>query len=107
MQIPSNLPPASGIGTTNVNTSKQTIKAQEPPQAKGDTVQLSSKAKARLLKQNGASNSSIAAQMGLDIKTVNGYFSGATTSTSKPAGSAPEATANTPAKVQVGEQGKK
>ena len=73
MQIPSNTPPAAASGTASVNSPKQAATKPEPK--KGDTVQLSSHAKARLLKQNGSSNASIANQLGVDIKTVNGYFS--------------------------------
>jgi hypothetical protein len=71
MQIPTNLPPVVGNGTANVNLPKKAAVTHEP---KKDTVELSAHAKAKNLKQNGASNSSIALQLGLNIKTVNTYF---------------------------------
>ncbi len=71
MQIPANAPPAYGSGIAGVNSSKQTTATQEQ---KGDTVELSPYARAKNLKQQGASNSVIAAQLGLDAKTVNSYF---------------------------------
>lgn|GEM_PF-2155031 len=71
MQIPASAPPASGSGIVGVNSPKQTTATQEP---KGDTVTLSPYARAKQLKQQGASNSVIAAQLGLDAKTVNSYF---------------------------------
>jgi DNA-binding NarL/FixJ family response regulator len=99
MQLPSNLPTVAASGTASVNSPKQA--AATPESKKGDTVELSSHAKAKLLKQNGASNSSIAAQLGVDIKTVNGYFSTQTAKATvpKPNSPAPEAITTTTVKA--------
>jgi hypothetical protein len=47
---------------------------QEPPKPKGDTVELSQAAQARLLHLQGMSIPDIALRLRLDIATVNSYF---------------------------------
>jgi DNA-binding NarL/FixJ family response regulator len=47
-------------------------KAEIPP--KTDSVQISSEAQARSLRQQGMSIPEIALQLRLDVKTVTGYF---------------------------------
>ncbi len=72
MQIPPIAPPPGyGNGIADINLPKQTTPT---PATTGDTVQLSTYARAKQLKEDGASNSVIGAQLGLDAKTVETYF---------------------------------
>ncbi len=109
MQIPASTPPAAyGSGIAGVNSPKPTTATQEP---KGDTVTLSPYAKAQQLKEQGASSSVIAAQLGLDAKTVNSYFgtptAAAATTTPQPFSSTEKAIQNTAVKELAAPQTKK
>jgi len=100
MQIPANTPITAGQGIAGINSPKQTTPT---PETTGDTVTLSSYAKAKQLKAQGASDSVIAAQLGLDVKTVESYFgtttaATATATTPQPFGAAHEAVQNTAVK---------
>jgi|SRR5208283_4112767 len=99
MQIPPNAPPPGyGNGINDINLPKQTTPT---PQTTGDTVELSPHARAMQLKQQGGSDSAIAAQLGLDAKTVSGYFgtpTAAPATTPQPFSAAHEAIQNTAVK---------
>ncbi len=106
MQIPANAPIASGNGITGVNSPRQTTPT---PETTGDTVKLSTFARAKQLKGQGASNSVIAAQLGLDAKTVESYFgtpAAAAPTTPQPFSAAHEAVQSTAVK-EVAAQTKK
>ncbi len=81
MQIPSSIPPVSLSSTPHVNPPKQTTTTEKQH---GDTLKLSSHAKAKNLKLQGATNSEIANQLGIDVKTVNGYFTAAVAAKNTP-----------------------
>jgi hypothetical protein len=107
MQIPANAPPKYGSGITDINLPKQTTPTQEP---EGDTVQLSPYAKAMQLKEQGASNSVIGAQLGMDPKTVENYFgtpTAAAATTPQPTNFTQEVIQNTAAKAQEATPAKK
>lgn len=61
----------SGSASTNANSSKQTTATDE---SSGSTVKLSAYARAKNLKGQGLSDSTIAAELGLTTKTVESYF---------------------------------
>ena len=95
MQIPPNAPISAGNGLIGINSPKQTTTT---PETTGDTVKLSTYARAKQLKEQGSSNSVIAAQLGLDAKTVESYFgtpTAAAATTPQPFSAAHEAIQNT------------
>lgn len=101
MQIPANIPITAGQGITAINSPRQTTPT---PETTGDTVKLSSYGQAKQLKSQGASDSVIAAQLGLDVKTVESYFgtttaASAAATTPQPFSAAHEAVTNTAVKV--------
>ncbi len=108
MQIPANSPITAGHGIVDINSPKQTTPT---PETTGDTVKLSTYARAKQLKSQGASNSVIAAQLGLSAKTVEIYFgtpvAAAATTTPQPFTPAHEAVQNNAVKEQAATQTKK
>ena len=62
------------VGESNRTKSNLGFKTPSGLQPKGDSVKLSGTAVAKSLKLQGMSANQIAAQMGLDIKTVDGYL---------------------------------
>jgi hypothetical protein len=52
----------------------QPVQAKAEVSPKADSVQISSEAQARSLRQQGMSIPEIALQLRLDVKTVSGYF---------------------------------
>ena len=108
MQIPASIPPAAyGGGIAGVNSPKPTTATQEP---KEDTVTLSPYAKAQQLEEQGASSSVIAAQLGLEAKTVNSYFGTPTSAAAtipQPFSSTEKAIQNTAVKELAAPQTKK
>lgn len=107
MEIPPSAPTAAGSGLTDVNLPKKAAATNEP---KGDTVEISPHARAVQLNQQGASNSVIAAQLGMDAKTVQSYFGTPTVAaatTPQPINSAHEAVQNIAVKVQAAAPAKK
>ena len=107
MQIPANAPIGDGNGIAGINSPKQTTPV---PETTGDTVKLSTYARAKQLKSQGASNSVIAAQLGLDAKTVESYFgtpTAAAATTPQPFSAAHEAIQNTAVKELAATQTKK
>ncbi|MGO9014045.1 MAG: hypothetical protein ACLQF0_03605 [Dissulfurispiraceae bacterium] len=103
MQIPANTPITAGHGILDINSPKQTTPT---PETTGeDTVKLSTYARAKQLKSQGASNSVIAAQLGLSAKTVESYFgtpnAEAAATTPQPFTPAHEAVQNTAVKKEI------
>ncbi len=68
--------PAVDVQATPVAVPIQTPKEQPAIKASvADSVELSTVAQAKLLKQQGQTLSAIASQLGLDLKTVTSYVS--------------------------------
>jgi len=70
---------AAPTSTTNAETATKTTKGSQE-----DTVTLSAAAQAKLLHQQGHSVTAIAASLGIDAQTVDGYLSIPIDSTTDP-----------------------
>jgi len=70
---------ASGATSTSAATTRQNTRGTQPT---NDIVELTGTAQAKSLKQSGQTPAQIAAQMGLDLQTVDGYLGISATTTS-------------------------